>query len=81
MTRTPFDGQAFYCVWCGSEWAANDECASGYCELESDSEAEERGWLHAAEISVLQPITVKVARLSAPEFAGDKVDANGGVAP
>ncbi len=66
--RNPYDGQPFYCTWCGAEWNTN-ECASGCCELETEAEAEERAWLHAADaMPVLRPITVEVARLTSSEF-------------
>lgn len=46
--RDAYDGQPFFCTWCGGEWDTN-ECASGCCELESEAKAEQRAWLHEAE--------------------------------
>lgn len=46
--RDAYDGQPFFCTWCGGEYRVG--CGSTCCELEEEWRAEERAWLYATVI-------------------------------
>lgn len=49
MSRTPYDGQPFYCKLCGAGWGEYGACEEPNCTLEDAQTAQQRAAKRKAE--------------------------------